>query len=211
MRGKNLKFYVDILKKGGHWVWTVVKTGSLGVRFAKKGGHNTGRWYRPTYGSAPPPPGFYANLGDAGTRLPARKWHTRPGHNTQNLPGLVKTYGDVPPKRFGFLQETWAPFFLEKVPNNGSIFHANPGKFENLVCFWGKIARNGYFFPKNPYIWLPIFGKITHGHGHGCWAAGDMSPTKQNLTELRGGGDDSTELRRQVWRPGWTWTEFQII
>ena len=24
-------------------------------------------------------------------------------------------------------------------------------------------------------------------------------------------GDDSTELRRQVWRPGWTWTKFQII
>ena len=35
MRAKNLKFYVDILKKkGDHRVWTVVKTGSLGVRFA---------------------------------------------------------------------------------------------------------------------------------------------------------------------------------
>ena len=29
----------------------------MGVRFAKKGGYNTGRPYRPTYESAPPPPG----------------------------------------------------------------------------------------------------------------------------------------------------------
>ena len=35
---KNLKFYVEILKKLGHWVWTAVKMGLLGVRFAKKKG-----------------------------------------------------------------------------------------------------------------------------------------------------------------------------
>ena len=42
-------------KKGGSGCWLLWKTGSLGVRFAKKEDHNTGRWYRTTYGSAPSP------------------------------------------------------------------------------------------------------------------------------------------------------------
>ena len=171
-------------------MWTVVKNGVIGCKICEKKGviiqaDDIGRHMGV-------PPGFLRKprwCGYSFTR-PEMTYPTRV-HNTQKLPGLVKTYGDVPPKWFSFLQETRAPFFLEKVPNNGSdfqIFQGSHGKFENLVCFWGKIARNGYFFRKNPYIWLPIFGKIAHGHGHGCWVAGDMSPTKQNLTELRGGG-----------------------
>ena len=35
-REKILKFYVEILKEGGHWVWTVVKNEVI-VRFTKKG------------------------------------------------------------------------------------------------------------------------------------------------------------------------------
>ena len=35
IRAKNLNFYIEILKKG-HWVWTVVENGVIGVRFAKK-------------------------------------------------------------------------------------------------------------------------------------------------------------------------------
>ena len=35
---KNLKFYAEIFTKGGYWVRSVVKTGSLGVRFAEKKG-----------------------------------------------------------------------------------------------------------------------------------------------------------------------------
>ena len=73
MRAKNLKFYVEILKKGGHWVWTVVKNGVIGCKTCEKKGviiqaDDIGR-----HMGVPPPPGFYANLGDAGTRLPARK------------------------------------------------------------------------------------------------------------------------------------------
>ena len=41
-RTKNLRFYAEILKKGGYWVWTVVKNGVIGSRFAEKKGHNTG-------------------------------------------------------------------------------------------------------------------------------------------------------------------------
>ena len=29
-RAKDLKLYVEIMKKGGHWVWTVEKNGSIG-------------------------------------------------------------------------------------------------------------------------------------------------------------------------------------
>ena len=36
--GKNLKFYVEILKKGGHWVWTVVKYVVIGCKICVKKG-----------------------------------------------------------------------------------------------------------------------------------------------------------------------------
>ena len=59
-------------------------------------------------------------------------------------------------------------FFCKKSVNIGPTFHeknsltmcpifkiyANPRKF----C---EIARNGYFFQKNPKIWASSFGKIT--------------------------------------------------
>ena len=40
---KNLKFYVEILKKKGHWVYTVVKKEVIGCKICAKRGHNTGR------------------------------------------------------------------------------------------------------------------------------------------------------------------------
>ena len=162
------------------------------------------------------PPGFLRKprwCGYSFTR-PEMTYPTRV-HNTQKLPGLVKTYGDVPPKWFGFLQETRAPFFLEKVPNNGSdfqIFQGSHGKFENLVCFWGKIARNGYFFfekiPTYGYLFLE---KLPMGMGMGVESPATCHRRSKIWQSSGGGGDDSTELRRQVWRPSWTWTEFQII
>ena len=45
MRAKEREKF-EIVRRGfekSHWVLTVVKNGSLGVRFAKKKGHNTGR------------------------------------------------------------------------------------------------------------------------------------------------------------------------
>ena len=37
-RAKILKFYIEILKKGGHLMWAVVKMVLLGVRFASEKG-----------------------------------------------------------------------------------------------------------------------------------------------------------------------------
>ena len=37
-RAKNLKFYVEILKREGHWVWTVVKNGVIGCKICVKKG-----------------------------------------------------------------------------------------------------------------------------------------------------------------------------
>ena len=34
---KKLKFYIETLKKGDPWVWTVVKNRVIGVRFVQKG------------------------------------------------------------------------------------------------------------------------------------------------------------------------------
>ena len=48
-------------------------------------------------------------------------------------------------------------------------------------CFCVKIARNGCFFWKNPYAWVPIFGKITPEYGYGSQA----SSTNPNLRTLR--------------------------
>ena len=56
---KHLKFNVEILNKGGHWMRTVVKNRFIGCKIcAKKGGLLTGRWLWQTYGSAPPPLGL---------------------------------------------------------------------------------------------------------------------------------------------------------
>ena len=41
----------------------------------------------------------------------------------------------------------------------------------NLVCFYGKIARDGYLFSEKLL-------KITPEHGYGSWAAGSTSLTK---------------------------------
>ena len=56
MRTKILKFYV--VKKGGHWVWTVVKNRVFGCKICIKRGLLTGRCHLLTYGSATHPPGL---------------------------------------------------------------------------------------------------------------------------------------------------------
>ena len=89
--------------------------------------------------------------------------------NFQFAPGgysHVKTYGDVPQFRGGFLQEipkfTWVPFFMKKSLTMGLIFNSELQKILKIWCaFVAKSPEMVTFFPEKSlnmgtYFWKKL-------------------------------------------------------